>query len=80
MDMIKIPIIFLVLLCILLVILTIIIYRRLIKVGVINIDPNTGLCKFQIETNKLNNLKRNYVIMKVNHNTTVSFEEEDKFA
>lgn len=80
MDLIKITIIFLVISVVLLILLTIIIYRRLRRVGTISIDPNTGLCKFQIETNKLNNLKRNYVVMKVEHNATISFEEEDKFA
>lgn len=80
MDLIKMTIIFLVIGVILLILLTIIIYRRLRRVGTILIDPNTGLCKFQIETNKLNNLKRNYVVMKVEHNATISFEEEDKFA
>lgn len=80
MDLIKIPIIFLVIDVVLLILITIIAYRRFRRVGTILIDPNTGLCKFQIETNKLNNLKRKYVVMKVEHNATISFEEEDKFA
>lgn len=46
------------------------------SIGKIHVDPKTGLGRFELESKYVENLKNNYVIMKVIHNADIPFEDE----
>lgn len=46
------------------------------NIGKIYVDPKTGLGRFELETKYVENLKNNYVILKVIHNADIPYEDE----
>lgn len=46
------------------------------SIGKIHVDLKTGLGRFELESKYVENLKNNYVIMKVIHNADIPFEDE----
>lgn len=46
------------------------------SIGKIHVDPKTGLGRFELETKYVENLKNDYVILKVIHNADIPYEDE----
>lgn len=46
------------------------------NIGKIHVDPKTGLGRFELETKYVENLKNDYVILKVIHNADIPYEDE----